>query len=76
MTYLSSPRTLSTPIPALVLGSVLFLACTGTAAESQEVAEAIPAELLTTEAGQPLLAGLTEAQASERLVFLHTGADW
>jgi hypothetical protein len=45
------------------------------ATEDPAVAEAIT-QLQVTEAGAALAAALVEARQTDRLVFLHTGADW
>ena len=64
---------------ALLLVALLpFVAsCAGEDADAVDpaVAEAI-AQLQVTEAGSALAAALVEARQTDRLVFLHTGADW
>lgn len=64
---------------ALLLAALLPIvaSCAGEDADTVDpaVAEAI-AQLEVTEAGSALAAALVEARQTDRLVFLHTGADW
>ena len=53
---------------------LLVPACAGE--EAPAPGSAIAGELLETEAGGALVAVLAEASETDRLVFLHTGADW
>ena len=51
---------------------LLMPACAGEDAAIEEETIQVPA----TEAGAVLAAALAEAGESDRLVFVHTGADW
>ena len=64
---------------ALLLLALLpiMASCAGDDADTIDpaVAEAI-IQLQQSEAGSVLAAALAEARSTDRLVFLHTGADW
>ena len=62
-------------LPGLVFTLLLLLpGCAGE--EGPPPGSAIAGELLETEAGGVLSAALVQASETNRLVFLHTGADW
>ena len=67
-------RSISEGLLTGLLFSLLLLmpACAGEDAAIEEEAIQVPA----TEAGAVLAAALAEAGESDRLVFVHTGADW
>lgn len=63
--------------PLLVIPLVLSTAaCSGGEANTQEVPAEETADQEVPEAEAVLVAALAEAERTDRLVFLHTGADW
>jgi len=62
-------------LPCLMFTLLLLIpGCAGE--EAPPPGSAIAGELLETEAGGVLVSVLAEASETNRLVFLHTGADW
>ncbi len=65
-------------LPGLLLTLLLLIpGCAGEESATENLpGRAIASELLETEAGEALAAVLVEAGETDRLVFVHTGADW
>lgn len=72
--------------PVLLLFALTFVACTTGDAAQESVASGLADTLAVqdpvprfdrmSEAGRTLAAGLSEAERTDRLVFLHSGAPW